>query len=248
MRRCIVIIGPLILLTVWSSLTYPRLISPLFLPTPAAVAGRLYQLFSSGEIFPDLGLSAVRWIVGLVVGSAIGIPFGLILGYSNKVYRSLEVVVDFFRSVPVISLFPLFLVIFGIGNTSKIAIAAWTALLAVLINTMYGVKHAKETHLMAARALRATSLQIFTKIAAPGALPDIFVGMRIAVSLSLIIVVAAEMMMGTSVGLGRVIYDAALMHRMSEMYAGILLTGFLGYLSNKLFVLLERKIVHWTGK
>ena len=101
------------------------------------------------------------------------------MGYSNKVYMSLEIVVDFFRSIPVISLLPLFLVFFGIGNISKIAIATWTALLAVLFNSMYGVKHAKEMRLMVAKSLRANNFQIFTKIVAPDALPEIFVGIRI---------------------------------------------------------------------
>jgi NitT/TauT family transport system permease protein len=208
----------------------------------------LWELFSTGDIFPDLGLSVMRWVVGLAIGIAIGIPFGLIMGYSSKVYSSFEVVVDFFRSIPVISLFPLFLVFFGIGNVSKIAIAAWTAFLAVLINTMYGVKHAKEMRLMVAKALRANRFQIFTKIIAPDALPEIFVGIRISVSMSLILVVASEMMMGTNVGLGRRIYDAGLMHKMSEMYAVIIVAGLLGYFFNKLFVLLENRIVHWAGK
>jgi NitT/TauT family transport system permease protein len=170
------------------------------------------------------------------------------MGASQRVYASLEIIVDFFRSIPVTAMFPIFLVFFGLGEDSKIAIAAWVTILYVLINTLYGVRHTSEARRMVARVFRATPWQIFTKVIFPEALPHIFVGMRLSVSMSLVLVVAAEMMMGTNIGLGKRIFESALTYSVSEMYATIIITGMLGYISNKLFVQAEKRIVHWSSR
>ena len=133
----------------------------------------------------------------------------------------------------------------GIGDQSKIAISAWTTMLYVVINTLYGVLHGNESHRMVARVFRANPLQTFTKVVFMDAIPHIFIGMRISVSMSLVLVIAAEMVMGTTVGLGKRIFESSLTFSVSEMYATILIVGILGLLSNKLFVQLERHFIHW---
>lgn len=243
-----VIIGPVILLIVWLLLTSFHVIKPIFLPSIGSVASKFYNLFAAGEILGDLGSTLVRWIIGLVIGILIGVPLGMLMGYSDKIYSSLEIVVDFFRSIPAMTLFPLFLVFFGVGDKAKITISAWGALLYVWVSSMYGVKHSKEARLMVAKTLRASRLQIFKKFIFPDALPEIAGGIRVGISLSLVLVIASEMIMGTRLGLGKRIFDAALIYNMSEMYATIIIAGLLGYLSNKLFLLFENRIIHWSGK
>jgi len=243
-----ILIGPIAILIIWVLLTSFHLIKPLFLPSPWSVTVDLYNLFASGKILGDLEYTLLRWLVGLSVGIIIGIPLGMLMGYSNKIYSSLEVAIDFFRSIPAMTLFPLFLVFFGIGDKAKIAISAWGAFLFVLINAIYGVKHSREARLMVAKALRANKIQTFIKIILPDALPEIAAGVRISISLSLILVVASEMLMGTRLGLGKRIYEAGLIYNMTEMYATILIAGLLGYLSNKLFYMVETRLVHWGGK
>ena len=247
MRRRIWI-GPVGVLLVWLAVTRLGFIAPIFLPGPASVFRTLYSLFSTGSILPDLGLTVARWIAGLTLGVSLGIPVGLLMGCSRRVYDSLEVVVDFFRSIPVMALFPLALVLFGIGDKSKVFLAAWAALLYVVINSMYGARHAKEPRIMAARVFGATPWQVFAKVILPDALPNVFVGIRMSISMSLVIVVASEMVMGTEVGLGLRVFDAALVYRMSEMYAVVIVAGALGYLSNKLFMLAEARVIHWAAK
>jgi len=243
-----IIIGPILLLIIWAILTSLHIIKPIFLPSIGSVISELYKLFATGKILGDLGSTLMRWIIGLAIGVAIGVPVGMLMGYSNKIYSSLEIIVDFFRSIPAMTLFPLFLVFFGIGNTAKISISAWGALLYVLVSAMYGVRHSREARLMVAKTLRATPFQTFTKFIFPDALPEIAGGIRVGISLSLVLVVASEMIMGTRLGLGKRIFDAALVYNMSEMYATIIIAGLLGYLSNKLFLLVENKAIHWTGK
>jgi len=243
-----VVVGPLLVLVLWFLLNALHVVKPVFLPSIDRVFSELYRLFATGQILGDLGGTVMRWIIGLAVGVCIGVPLGMLMGYSDRVYGSLEIVVDFFRSVPAMTLFPLFLVFFGLGDKAKISIAAWGSLLYVMVSAMYGVKHSRHTRLMVAKTLRATPLQTFTKFVFPDALPEIAGGMRVAISLSLVLVVASEMMMGTSLGLGKRILDASLVYNMSQMYATIIVAGLVGYISNKLFVLLESKLIHWAGR
>lgn len=242
------IIGPGLLFLAWLLLTSLHVVKPIFLPSIGAVTSSLYVLFATGDILRDLGSTVFRWLVGFSIGVVVGVPVGMLMGYSDRIHSSLEILVDFFRSVPAMTLFPLFLVFFGIGDVSKIAVAAWASLLYVLVGAMYGVKHSREARMMVAKTLRATHVQTFTKFIFPDALPEIAGGIRVAISLSLVVIVASEMIMGTEFGLGKRIFDAALIYKMGEMYAVIIVTGFLGYFSNKLAVIFENKVIHWGGK
>jgi NitT/TauT family transport system permease protein len=248
MRRNFLLLGPILILVLWFLLTSLGFIEAIFLPAPVATFSKLFKLISSGEIIPDVEWTVIRWITGLALGILIGIPIGVFMGSSKRIYESLEVVIDFFRSIPIMTLFPLALFLFGIGDKSKIALAAWSSIIYVVINTTYGVRHVKEARLMMVTSLRATPFQIFTKIIFPDALPEIFVGIRMSISMSLVIVVASEMIMGTNVGLGKRIFDAALVYQITEMYAAIIIAGLLGYLSNKIFVTFENRTIHWANK
>lgn len=242
------IIVPFIILVVWGIFSNLKIISPLFLPTPQSVFLAFISLFLSGEVLPDILFTVYRAFLGFIIACLIGIPIGLLMGYSDRIYYSLEFVVEFFRSIPATALFPLFLLFFGIGNQSKIALTAWAAGLVLVINSMYGVHLGKQLRIKSAKTMRMSGFTLFQKIIFPEALPQIFGGMRIAISLSLIIVVVTEMFIGTNFGLGRRIIDAQLVYRISEMYATILIAGILGFLINKCFILAEKRIVHWRGK
>jgi NitT/TauT family transport system permease protein len=145
------------------------------------------------------------------------------------------------------AVFPLFLLVFGLGDPAKIAIAAWSGSLIIVVNTMYGVRTSKASRQAAARVFGASRLQVFTKVVVPDALPQIVAGLRISVSLCLIVVVVAEMFMGTRAGIGMAIYNAGLLYETPKMLAGIVVAGLLGYAVNKIFVVAERRIVHWSG-
>lgn len=247
MRRYVVL-GPLVLLALWLLVSHVGLVDTLFLPKPESVAYALWKALTSKNILPDIQFTVIRWLVGLLAGIAAGVPLGIAMGINQKIYKSFEFVVDFFRSVPTMTLFPLFLVFFGIGDKAKIYIAAWATLLYVLVNTLYGVRQVKESRLKVTKVLRATKWQTLSKVIIPDSLPYIFVGIRIALSMSLVIVVASEMIMGTTFGLGRRIFNSALVYAMPDMYGAIIITGVLGYLSNKLFVLFEGRFIHWAAK
>jgi NitT/TauT family transport system permease protein len=156
------------------------------------------------------------------VSAVIGVPLGVMLGSSERLYRSVEFLVDFFRSTPSSALIPLFMLIFGITDTNKIAIAAFAAVLVILFNSAYGVMNAKKTRIMAAQVMGVSRWHVFKDIMLMESLPQTFVGLRTGVSMALVIVIVAEMF--------------------------ILITGAFGYLLNLGFLLIEKRCVHWSGK
>ena len=243
-----IFVGPIIILIIWWLVTTLGLVDTLFLVSPQVAFVKLWNLLSSGEILPDLWVTLLRMLFGFAISMAIGIPTGLLLGSSKKLYSYFEFVIDFFRSLPATALFPLFMLVFGIGDAAKIAVVVFIATWVIIINTAYGVFHTPKGRLRYLQTLKAKKSQIFREVILPEAIPHIVVGLRTALSLSLVVIIAVEMFIGTRVGLGQRIFDAQLTFRIPELYATILLAGIVGYLLNKFFLSLELKFIHWTGK
>lgn len=242
------ILGPIGLLLIWALFSYLKIVNPVLIPTPWEVVVRSTQLFYRGEIWADLLATIYRLFLGFALSVAIGTPLGLILGYSKRLSDSLEFLIDFFRSIPASALFPMFLLFFGIGDKAKVSVVVFSCSLIVIIYTMYGVKNCKESRIKVAKVMKANKFSIFSKVIFPESLPHIFAGARISISIALILVVVTEMFIGTKYGLGRLIYDSHLMFRISTMYAAIFIAGILGYMLNKIFMVVESKVFHWVGK
>jgi NitT/TauT family transport system permease protein len=221
--------------------------SPALLPSPRQVVWRLSEMFASGELLPDVQATLYRWLLGFALGAAVGIPVGLLMGHYPPIRRTLALVTDAVRALPVIALLPLFLIFFGVGSTAKVAVAAWASALAVLVNAMSGAGRVKELWLLTAKTFGATRAQVFLKVVVPGALPDVVVGLRIAISHALVVVIAAEMMLGGGQdGLGRRLSDAAMLFRTADAYAILCVIGLLGYVSNIIFLSAEYRLLPWV--
>lgn len=220
--------------------------SPFLLPSPIDVSKEFISMFN--DISWDLLVTVTRIFFGLGLAIAIGLPVGLILGYYRKLYDSLEFLIDFLRSIPPPLLFPLFLLMFGIGNLSKVFPVIFAGSFYILINTMYGVRNIKKLRVESAKVLGISKLGLFWKIILPEAMPHILTGIRITISIALILVIVFEMFVGTNFGLGQRIVDAQLVYEIPLMYALIVLTGVLGYTLNKLFLIYEKRKTHWWGK
>lgn len=247
MRKTIFFIGPLMLIMLWWLIGALVLIDPIYLPSLPSVIKSLANVITSGGGY-HIWSTFYKTIVGFVLASILAIPLGVIFGSNKKLYFSVEFVIDFFRSLPSLALFPLFLLFFGIGDAAKIAIAAFIAFWIILVNTIYGVWNTPAIRKQIGVVFRASRFQILKDIIIPDALPQIFAGLRIAVSLILISIVVTEMFIGTKFGLGQKIFDSYTSYRIPQLYAYILITGLLGYFINKGFVFFEKRIVHWTGK
>ncbi len=244
----LIIVGPIILILVWVILAYSKIIDPLFLATPSETAQALADLFSSGILISDIIATLIRVFYSFAIATILGIFFGLLISISQKIYSMFEIVIDFFRSIPAVALFPLFMLFFGIGDSSKISVAVFIAFWIILLNTTYGVRHSSGIRRQTFQIFQANKLQIFREVILMDALPQIFIGLRVALSLIMVAIVATEMFIGSNNGLGYRIFDGYLTYRIPELYATLLVTGLIGYLLNKFFVFFERKTIHWTGK
>lgn len=247
-KRFYYVLIPIIILCLWQAIAYFKLVSPLFLPLPLDVLIQLFNSIGSGTMLSDIWHTLYRVLIGFGIAIIIGVPLGLLMGFSSKIYNALEFTVEFFRGIPTTALFPLFLLVFGIGDEAKFAVTAWGAGLVILINSMYGVHLGKELRVRVAKTMKIKGLELFGKVVFPEALPQIFSGFRVAISLSLVLVVVTEMFIGTEAGLGKRIIDAQLVYQTADMYAAIIMTGVIGFILNKIMMFIENRVVHWKGK
>ncbi len=242
------IVGVAGLLAIWSLATALQRVDPVLLPSPAATFDSLWRGMDGGPLGFDFVKTVYRTAAATLIAAVIAIPLGIVLGSSEKLYRSLEFVIDFFRSTPASAMFPLFLILFGVGDETKISVAAFGAILVILFNVAYGVMNARKTRLLAAKVMGASRLRVLFDVMLLESLPQTFVGLRNGVSLALVIIVVAEMFIGSQDGLGHSVFEAQQLFDMRRMYAAIFAAGALGYGLNLLFLLVERRFVHWSGK
>jgi ABC-type nitrate/sulfonate/bicarbonate transport system permease component len=242
------ILGVVGLIALWYLAVWFRIVDPVLLPSPGDTFQAMYKGMAGGRLSFDFIKTVERTVLSTLIAAGVAIPLGIFLGASERLYRSVEFVVDFFRSTPASAMFPLFLVLFGVGNETKIAVAAFGAALVVLFNVAYGVMNARKTRLLAAKVMGASRMQVLTGVVLLESMPQTFVGLRNGVSLALVIVVVAEMFIGSTDGLGHRVFEAQQLFNMPDMYAAIFAAGALGYGLNLLFLLIERYFVHWSGK
>jgi ABC-type nitrate/sulfonate/bicarbonate transport system permease component len=247
-NRLLPAIGPIVLFVVWDLVVRAGLIKPILLPPPLATLQTMVVGLAGGPLLADFAVTVWRTVQAFVIAAAVGMPLGILLGSNEKAYRSVEFLIDFFRSTPSSALIPLFLLIFGVSDINKVAIAAFGAFLIVVFNSAYGVMNARKQRVMAARVMGASRWQIFKDVLVWESLQPSFVGLRSAVSMALVIVIVAEMFIGSDSGLGHRIIDAQQVLNVKSMYAAILAAGALGYLLNLLFLVLEKRLIHWSGK
>ncbi|WP_404994851.1 ABC transporter permease [Cupriavidus pauculus] len=247
-ERFLPAIGPLALFIIWDLVVRFHLVKPILLPSPADTITALLSGLAGGALLADFAVTVARTLQAFAIAAAIGMPLGVLLGSNERAYRSVEFLIDFFRSTPSSALIPLFLLIFGVTDINKIAIAAFGALLIVVFNSAYGVMNARKQRVMAARVMGASRWRIFRDVLVWESLQPSFVGLRSAVSMALVIVIVAEMFIGSENGLGHAIIDAQQVLNVKTMYAAILAAGALGYLLNIAFLMLERRIIHWSGR
>jgi ABC-type nitrate/sulfonate/bicarbonate transport system permease component len=246
--RALPFVGPVLLFIAWDFVVRFGFIKQILLPAPADTVVTLVSGLLGGPLLIDFAVTVKRTLQAFAIAAVVGVPLGVVLGSNEKAYRSVEFLIDFFRSTPSSALIPLFLLVFGVSDINKVAIAAFGALLIVVFNSAYGVINARKQRVMAAKVMGASRWQIFKDVLVWESLQPTFVGLRSAVSMALVIVIVAEMFIGSENGLGHRIIDAQQVLNVKSMYAAILAAGALGYALNVLFLLAERRVVHWSGR
>lgn len=248
-RRAIeLMVGPILLIAIWWIAFKGQLVNNDLLPSPFETLRDTAANISSGKMTKDFTHTLVRVAYSVMIAVAAGVPIGIVLGAKASIYRSVEFLVDFFRSTPATALFPLFLLLFGLGDLAKIAVASFAAWLVIVFNVAYGVMNARQTRILAAHAMGASSFRIFRDVIFFETLPQTFVGLRTAVSLALVVIIVAEMFIGATDGIGHRIIDAQISYSLTDMYGSILIAGAMGYGLNLALLFIERSLVHWSGK
>jgi len=233
------------LVGIWVGITALHVVTSIVLPSPASVV-RVIPRMLHERLLADIGLTLGRVLGALAIACVFGIPLGLYLGYRKGVYQVIESPLHALRSVPASALFPLFLIVIGVGEKSIVALAAYPSLLVILANTVSGATLANKRRLYQAQLLGLDTFDIITEVLFYEALPNIFDGIRTAVSYALMLVIAVEMFIGLSErGLGRGIYEYQSTYRIPETYAAIIVAGVIGILLNAVVSQLERGMLRW---
>lgn len=239
---------PLLILffILWEIAPLTGIVSPIFFPPFSKAVIALKGLVLSGELFGHIGVSMQRALTGFVLAVVVAVPLGFLMGRYSRLEKITDLFIQCLRNTPHFALLPVFIMVLGIGEASKIAITFLAALWFLLINTISGVKCVDPLYIKAARSMGSSDTEIFAKVILPATIPSIVSGARLGVKSSLMAVIGAEMLAAKS-GLGFFIQNSHLMYRIPEMYAGILTLAIFGLLINYLLVWLEKSATPWKG-
>lgn len=228
------------LLIVWQIVAW-ALFPPVLFPTPMLVAKAFVSEIASGRLLGDAAVSLARIFGGFTLGCLLGAGTGLLMGYVRSARLALDPYIQFGRFVPSISLLSPALIWFGIGEGSKLFLITYTTTFIVLLNTLTAVLTVPRNKIRAAQCLGATRGQLFRLVILPASLHGIFTGMRVGMGLSFTTVVAAEMIAAEQ-GLGFLIINSRLWFQTDVVFVGIITLGLLGYLADKTFQTLVRRL------
>lgn len=238
------LIGIILFLLIWELAPRYGIVDKTFLPPFSKVAEAFWKLVVSGKLFIHLFKSFERSLIGFGLAIVISIPLGLIIGWFAKVEKILDPLLQTFRQTSALALFPVFILLFGIGEVSKVSIIFWGAQWPLLLNTISGVRNVDPLLIKSARSMGANPLVLFIKVILPGAFPTIFTGIRLSATSSILILIAAEMI-GSNSGLGYLIYWAETTYEIPTMYAAILTIALLGLAVNYGLVAFGKRTMKW---
>ena len=242
---------PLLLLITWQILSSIGVIPGSFLPSPVKIIMGLRDLVIVGMppgylLHDHICYSLYRVILGFTLSTSLAIPLGLMMGWSTRLRNMINPLIELIRPIPPLAWIPIAILWFGIGIKSAAFIIFLGVFFPVLLNTISGVLSINPVFIDVARTLNAREKDIFFKIFLPGAVPSIFVGMRIGIGIGWMTLVAAEFTgVKKGYGLGYMIMTARDIQRPDEILAGMLVIGLIGLLINGLLRYLEVKILRW---
>lgn len=238
------LIGVILFFVIWEISSI--MLSSIYFPQPLSIVSRFYQMVVNGTLTPDIFASMERLLLGFGLAVVVGIPLGIVTGVSRRTQILLSPTIELFRYISPIALFPLFILIFGIGLSSKVVMIFWVAWAPILINTTQGIKNVNPVLIKAAKSLGAKPLTIVSKVMIPSATPYIISGLRVGIGVSFLALVAAEMI-GANSGLGFLVLQSAESFHLLNMYVGIMTLSILGFLSNYAFLLLEKRFKRYMA-
>ncbi|HUC67387.1 MAG TPA: ABC transporter permease [Stellaceae bacterium] len=241
--RFLALLPGIVLLLFWQWAS-GRLIRTIYVSRPTDIALRLYQAFATGEILPDLATTAEELVLGYVFGVALGVLGGYVLGRTPRLAAIFEPYVMAFYGIPKIALAPLFIIWFGIGLWSKVALAATMVFFLVFYNVYMGVRSVDRELVSLTQLMGASESQLSRHVYLPAAAPFVIMGMRMAIPYSVIGVIVGEFTSSVQ-GLGLFISQASANYDPAGVFAGIAILLLFVVLANAGAARLEKRLLRW---
>jgi ABC-type nitrate/sulfonate/bicarbonate transport system permease component len=235
-----------VLLLLWEIASAEQWIDPVSMPRVSTIAYSWVQSMTGGTLLASLGPTLWRIFMGFGLAALVAVPVGLLMGSIPFVYQLLEPITEFVRPIPSSAYIPVAILFLGIDNEMKIFVVFLACIFPILLNTYSGVRGIDPVLIDTGRTFGVSWLRTLWSIVLPASLPNILTGMRISLGISLIVVVVAEMIAGSS-GIGYFILDMQRIFRVPEMFAGIFTLGVLGFAINFAFLKLENHLLRWRG-
>ncbi|MEU4264032.1 ABC transporter permease [Streptomyces argenteolus] len=232
------------LVLLWETAPRLGLVDRTFLPPFSEVARAWWELAADGQLADNVRASLVRSFSGFGLAGAVAVPLGLLIGWYRPVADLLGPLLEVFRNTAALALLPVFVLLLGIGETSKISIVVYACTWPILLNTISAVRNVDPTLLKLARSMDLPAPRLFQKVILPSAVPVMFTGIRLAGAVSILVLVAAEMI-GAKAGLGYLINASQYNFAIPQMYAGIITISAIGVAFNQFLVAVERRLSSW---
>jgi sulfonate transport system permease protein len=205
----------------------------------------LWDGLATGALIDDIGISLQRSGLAFAAAVGLGIPLGLFMGQIRAVERALDPILQFFRQTSALALYPVFILLLGLGEASKVFVIFWATLFPILLATIGGVKEVDRKLIEMARTYGASRRTVFLRVVLPASIPSIFVGLRLSATTALLLLIAAEMI-GANRGLGFQVMNAQYNFQIPLMFAAIFLLALLGLAANFTLVTLQRRLCRWA--
>lgn len=242
--RVLAVGTPLVLLLIWEILVHLGLIDARFFPAPSSIFASMGQLIASGELWSHIWVSLQRLFWGFWLGLIPAIFLGVVMGLNRPIRSAVSPLVSGTYPIPKSALLPLILLIFGLGEASKIVMVAIGVFYPVVMNTMSGVIQVAPIYYDVAKNYGASRWKVFKTVAIPGAMPSIMTGIELGAGLGLILIAIAEMM-GAQDGLGFMIWNAWQLFSVETMYVGIFVIAIIGYIVSLFLAWVAKRVMPW---
>jgi NitT/TauT family transport system permease protein len=238
------VIGILVIAAAWEAV--PRLgwIDPFLLPPLSAVLRSIADLFSTGQMFVHIGASFNRSFTAFMIAVGFAVPTGFFIATSKTFEKYVDPLLQVCRSIPILSLYPVFILFFGLSEKSKIAVILFGTVWPALLNTISGVDGIEPALIKAAKSMGISGVSLFFKVILPSALPSLLTGIRLSAANAILLLVAAEML-GANKGLGYLIFYSEEKYDIPIMFGGILTIAVIGVVINWLLVGCEKRLTGW---
>jgi NitT/TauT family transport system permease protein len=236
----------LLLLAAWETAARSGWIDIMFTSCPSRIAVASVELFRNGEILRNAWITVRVFLLGFLISVAVGVPAGIVVGWSKWTDRAFSPLISAFNTTPRIALMPLLIVWFGLGFGSKLVLVFLSAVFPILVNMQTAMLNLDEEFRTVANAYGATPWQLFSTIALPASVPFLLTGLRVALSRALLGVIGAEVF-GGGEGLGFLIQYAGQTFQVETVFVCVVLIAVFGIAMDRSFQAFQRRVDHWRG-